>query len=112
MGDVFLPAEQESHGGDMSNHSSPVRSPTETDSPVAVKLSPLSLRSAAQAEREDIRRLKQECRGLSSVLKVSNLQQRYGNTIWQLLYFAWAATSIFCDENSPTLTTANCKYSR
>ena len=79
MGEVFLPAEQESLGGGMSNHSSPVRSPTETDSPVLVKLSPLSLRSAAQAEREDIRRLKQECRGLSSVLKVSSLQYRYGN---------------------------------
>ena len=76
MDDVFLPAEQESRGGGMSNHSSPVRSPTETESPVVVKvkLSPLSLQSAAQAEREDIRRLKQECRGLSSVLKVSSLQ--------------------------------------
>lgn len=33
-------------------------------------LSPLSSRFAAHAEREDIRRLKQECRGLSAALKL------------------------------------------
>eukprot|EP00579_Thalassiosira_antarctica_P025829 CAMPEP_0202022854 /NCGR_PEP_ID=MMETSP0905-20130828/50503_1 /ASSEMBLY_ACC=CAM_ASM_000554 /TAXON_ID=420261 /ORGANISM="Thalassiosira antarctica, Strain CCMP982" /LENGTH=89 /DNA_ID=CAMNT_0048585101 /DNA_START=8 /DNA_END=273 /DNA_ORIENTATION=+ len=41
--------------------SSPDKSPS--------SLSPLSSRFAAEAERKNIRRLKQECRGLSTALK-------------------------------------------
>eukprot|EP00584_Thalassiosira_punctigera_P009045 CAMPEP_0172527886 /NCGR_PEP_ID=MMETSP1067-20121228/2432_1 /TAXON_ID=265564 ORGANISM="Thalassiosira punctigera, Strain Tpunct2005C2" /NCGR_SAMPLE_ID=MMETSP1067 /ASSEMBLY_ACC=CAM_ASM_000444 /LENGTH=433 /DNA_ID=CAMNT_0013311707 /DNA_START=245 /DNA_END=1546 /DNA_ORIENTATION=+ len=56
--------------GEGNNTTYPTHNMISSSSPDKSALSPLSSRFAAEAERENIHRLKEECRGLSTALKV------------------------------------------